>query len=237
VTIPVPYAASIGTNVSADRTDAKSKSIGVETFNKASGCEVIVAAGYSQGAAVMHNALGTVNGKKSPVPANIRNKIAGVALFGDTRNKQDGSHIKDFPENRSKVWCHPSDGVCGGGLNVNAGHLSYSTAEATEAAKWLAGLAKDFKGNKGGDDSSSSSEEAPKPKKKKSGSKGKTSKSTPAEESPAPAAEEAPAAEAPAEEAAPAPAAKKSKKKSKKASSGGERLVNLEDASFDEESS
>lgn len=241
VTIAVPYAASIGTNVSADRTDAKSKAIGVQTFQKAAGCEVIVAGGYSQGAAVMHNALGTVNGKKSPLSAEIRNKIAGVALFGDTRNKQDAGHIKDFPTERSRVWCHSSDGVCGGALNVNGGHLSYSTAEATEAAKWLAGLAKSFKGGKSGDDDSSSGGEAtPTPKKKKS--KGKAHKETPppaAEETPdAPAAEtpaaDAPAAEVPAEEATPK---KKKTKKTKKASSGGERVVDLQEGPLDEESS
>jgi len=149
-TFPVPYDASLGTNVSNDRTDAKSKNIGVQAFQKAAGCQVLIAGGYSQGAAVMHNVVGTVNGKKSPLPANVRDKIAAVALFGDTRNKQDSGHIKDFPTERSKVWCNASDGVCGGQLNVNAGHLSYSNAQISEAAKYLASAAKSFKGGSAG---------------------------------------------------------------------------------------
>lgn len=198
-TFPVAYAASIGTNVSADRTDAKSKSDGVAAFQKAAGCEVIIAGGYSQGAAVMHNVVGTVNGKKSPLPANIRSKIAGVALFGDTRNKQDGSHIKEFPSEKSKVWCNASDGVCGGALNVNAGHLSYSNTQITEAATYLANLAKGFKkgGSSGGGDDSAS-EEAPAPKVGKS-PKSKSSKSPTSPKGKAPKG-----TSPPAEDAAPA---------------------------------
>lgn len=52
-TFPVLYAASIGTNISNDRTDAASIAKGVEAFNKAASCSVLVAGGYSQGAAVV----------------------------------------------------------------------------------------------------------------------------------------------------------------------------------------
>jgi predicted esterase len=52
-TFPVLYAASIGTNISNDRTDAASIAKGVDAFNKAAGCSVLVAGGYSQGAAVV----------------------------------------------------------------------------------------------------------------------------------------------------------------------------------------
>jgi hypothetical protein len=86
--------------------------------------------------AVMHNAI------SKGVTADIKGKIAGVALFGDTRNLQDKGHIPNFPTEKSKVWCNASDGVCGGMLNVNMGHLSYSGAQINEAARYLAGLAK-----------------------------------------------------------------------------------------------
>jgi cutinase len=99
-------------------------------------CNVIVASGYSQGAAVLHNVI------SRSLSADIKAKIAGVALFGDTRNQQDRGHIPNFPAGKSKVWCNASDGVCGGGLGVNAGHLSYSNTQISEAATWLANLAK-----------------------------------------------------------------------------------------------
>jgi cutinase len=119
----------MATNASPQRTDQASITKGVEAFTKAANCKAIVAGGYSQGAAVMHNSVRAVK-------ANVKNKIAGVALFGDTLNKQENGHIKDFPQERSKVWCNQGDGVCGGQLNVNAGHMSYS-GSTREAANWL----------------------------------------------------------------------------------------------------
>jgi cutinase len=87
----------------------------------------------------MHNVV------SKKLSADVKGKLAGVALFGDTRNKQDGGHIPNFPAQKSKVWCNASDGVCGGMLNVNAGHLSYSNSQINEAASYLAGLAKSGK--------------------------------------------------------------------------------------------
>jgi hypothetical protein len=118
----------------------------------------------------MHNAV------SKGISQDIKSKIAGVALFGDTRNAQDKGHIPNFPSERSKVWCNPSDGVCGGGLNVNAGHLSYSGAQISEAARYLANLAKSHKGGDGGSssapeagDSSPKAAKSPKMPKGKSG--------------------------------------------------------------------
>lgn len=153
-TIPVQYAASLATNMSAQRTDAASIAKGNAAFSQASSCRVIVAGGYSQGAAVMHNVVSKLDG-------SLKSKVAGVALFGDTRNKQDGGHIPNFPSQKSRVWCNKNDGVCGGGLNVNAGHLSYSGTQINEAASWLAGLAK---GGSGGSAEAPSAPAAPAPK-------------------------------------------------------------------------
>jgi cutinase len=47
-------------------------------------------------------------------------------LYGDTKNKQDGGKIKNFPADRVKIFCNPNDGVCSGALNVNAGHMAYN---------------------------------------------------------------------------------------------------------------
>jgi len=137
-TFPVGYAASLATNLSNQRTDAASIQKGVEAFKKAASCRVLIAGGYSQGAAVMHNVIGN----RGVLSQDIKSKIVGVALFGDTRNKQDGGHIPNFPKESSRVWCNPKDGVCDGALNVNAGHLSYSNTQIREAATWLTGKVK-----------------------------------------------------------------------------------------------
>jgi len=133
-TYTVGYAASMATNISPQRTDQASINKGVEAFKQASGCKVIIGGGYSQGAAVMHNSIRALD-------AGLKSKVAGVALFGDTLNKQESGHIKGFPNEKSRVWCNQNDGVCGGSLNVNAGHMSY-TSSTRAAAQWLQGRVK-----------------------------------------------------------------------------------------------
>lgn len=74
------------------------------------------------------------------LPADIKNKIAGVVLFGSTRNKQDRGKIPNYPADRVISFCNRSDGVCDGGLSVTAGHLAYS-GDVDTAARFLAGKA------------------------------------------------------------------------------------------------
>jgi cutinase len=90
-----------------------------------------VAAGYSQGAAVMVNAV-------SKLDPSIQERVAGVVLYGNTRNKQEGGKIPDFPAEKAKTYCNASDGVCGGALLVTAGHLTY-TRDVSSAVQYLQG--------------------------------------------------------------------------------------------------
>jgi len=89
----------------------------------------IVAAGYSQGAAVMVNAV-------SKLDSGVQDRIAGVVLYGNTRNRQEGGKIPDFPPEKAKTYCNASDGVCGGALLVTAGHLTY-TRDVGDAVEYL----------------------------------------------------------------------------------------------------
>lgn len=90
---------------------------------------IIVAAGYSQGAAVMVNAV-------SKLDATTQDRIAGVVLYGNTRNAQEGGKIPNFPDEKAKTYCNISDGVCGGALLVTAGHLTY-TRDVGDAVQYL----------------------------------------------------------------------------------------------------
>ncbi|KAI7466734.1 hypothetical protein KC351_g14359 [Hortaea werneckii] len=71
-----------------------------------------------QGAAVMVASIRRLS-------STIQNQIAGVVLYGNTRNAQENGNIPNFPNNKVETICALTDGVCYGTLTVTAGHLSY----------------------------------------------------------------------------------------------------------------
>ncbi|KAI6790938.1 hypothetical protein KC332_g15085 [Hortaea werneckii] len=71
-----------------------------------------------QGAAVMVASIRRLS-------STIQNQIAGVVLYGNTRNAQENGNIPNFPNEKVETICALTDGVCYGTLTVTAGHLSY----------------------------------------------------------------------------------------------------------------
>jgi len=133
---------------------------------------VIIGGGYSQGAAITHRAV-------EQLSASVKGRIAGIVLYGDTQNSQSGGKIKGFPPEKAKVYCngygelkgHSSDGVCGGLLNVNGGHMSYS-GSFSSAATWLSQKVQEYKRTGGSRGSTESAGGLPSPKGAKSGKGG-----------------------------------------------------------------
>jgi cutinase len=79
----------------------------------------------------MHNAV-------SRLSSEVKAKVIGGVLFGDTRNKQDSGQIRGYPKDQVKIFCDPNDGVCNGTLKVTAGHIVYLTNnDAEKAIKFL----------------------------------------------------------------------------------------------------
>jgi len=107
----------------------------------------IVSGGYSQGSALMMNAV-----KESS--KDVQARILGVVLFGYTKNKQTNSGIPGFPQNRVAVYCSKGDGVCKGTLAVTAGHFSYMSDGS--GPKSIAFLVGQINGGGGGSDADGS---------------------------------------------------------------------------------
>ncbi|KAM0699386.1 hypothetical protein Q7P36_001433 [Cladosporium allicinum] len=97
------YKASVGSNALPGGTTAGSYNEAISIFEDAAQkCPdtIIVAAGYSQGAAVMVNAV-------SKLDPSVQERVAGVVLYGNTRNKQENGKIPNFPLRRRRLTATP----------------------------------------------------------------------------------------------------------------------------------
>lgn len=72
------------------------------------------------------------------LPPQVQSQIVAGVLFGDTRNKQSKASITGFPKEKLRTFCAKNDGVCNGGLNVNAGHVAYrDIGDVKKAVEYL----------------------------------------------------------------------------------------------------
>ncbi len=129
-----PYTAGLTENFLPAGTSASAISEAQRLFTLANTkCPgaAIVAGGYSQGTAVMSNAI-------SGLSATVRDQIKGVVLFGYTKNLQNAGGIPNFPADKTKVYCDVADAVCWGTLFILPAHFLYTTDAATTAPAWLA---------------------------------------------------------------------------------------------------
>lgn len=105
----------------------------------------IVLGGYSQGAAVIDIvtvAAQPVLGFNSPMPADIADHVAAVAVFGNPSNRVGGPLTALSPLYGSKTidLCNGGDPVCSAGDDVSAHSLYVLSGMASQAASFTAGL-------------------------------------------------------------------------------------------------
>ncbi|KAJ5172146.1 hypothetical protein N7492_004739 [Penicillium capsulatum] len=131
------YTAGLGENFLPQNTAPQDIQAAVDEINQCSSkCPraKIVAGGYSQGSAVIDNAIQKLN-------PTVKAKVKAVVLFGFTRNLQDGGKIPGYPPTQTKVYCALGDLVCDGTLFITPAHLTYG-ANAGDAATFLASQVK-----------------------------------------------------------------------------------------------
>jgi len=93
----------------------------------------IVAAGYSQGAAIAHRAV-------ESLPQYVKDRIAGIVTFGDTQAFQDGGRIRGYPLEKTLIICNPGDLVCLGTAYIAPTHFpEYYLQRVPEAVSFLVG--------------------------------------------------------------------------------------------------
>jgi cutinase len=104
----------------------------------------IVLGGYSQGAAVI-DAITVADqptlGFNQPMPAEVANHVAGVAVFGNPSIRLLGNPLTVLsPLYGSKTidLCNGADPVCSGGDDVAAHSLYVQSGLATQAAQFVA---------------------------------------------------------------------------------------------------
>jgi cutinase len=56
-----------------------------------------------------------MHGAVSKLSEQVKSKVVGGVLFGDSLNKRSGGSIPSFPKDRLLEVCASGDGVCGGG--------------------------------------------------------------------------------------------------------------------------
>lgn len=66
-----------------------------------------------------------------------KDQVVGAALFGYTKNLQNGRRIIDYPQDSTAIYCGLTDAVCNGALFILPAHFLYLDDAAGPAPRFL----------------------------------------------------------------------------------------------------
>nr|RBQ90672.1 hypothetical protein FVER53263_12346 [Fusarium verticillioides] len=75
----------------------------------------------------------------SELQSAVQNQVVGAALFGYTKNEQLGGRIPNYPTDKTKIFCLPTDLVCDGTLFILPAHFLYGADAAGPGPEFLVG--------------------------------------------------------------------------------------------------
>lgn len=129
----VPYSAATDGNFYPGGSYPNDTAVYVNLINDAaSECpsSKIVVTGYSQGAALVVNAIQNLT-------TAVKSQIAAAVCFGDTQQHQDGGVIPNFSTDKTALYCNTGDVICEDGiLLVTTAHSNY-TNYVPEASEFI----------------------------------------------------------------------------------------------------
>ncbi|KAI9046524.1 hypothetical protein LZ554_009271 [Drepanopeziza brunnea f. sp. 'monogermtubi'] len=117
----IGYAALLETNFIPGGADPAEVKMMHDLFlDAAAKCpySILLGGGYSQGAALCHRAI-------ENLPEEVKDRIAGVAMYGDTQNTPDKGSIPNFPPEKTLIICNDQDVICKGNLTITRPHGLY----------------------------------------------------------------------------------------------------------------
>lgn len=121
----VPYSAATLGNLAPGGSYPNDTAVYIELLNKAAiecPASKLVVTGYSQGAALVVNAIANLT-------EAVKNQIAAAVVFGDTQEFQDGGVIPGIDADKTALYCNLGDVICEiGFLLVTAAHSNYTSS-------------------------------------------------------------------------------------------------------------
>jgi cutinase len=81
-----------------------------------------------------------MHGVVGQLPTNVKRRVVGGVLFGDTMYDKNDGRIPDYPKGDVKIFCDRDDRLCSGSLSMSNAHFVYLVNDdVSKALQFLQG--------------------------------------------------------------------------------------------------